>query len=164
MKPALSEPTQAAVAMVRSEVDHSRQMIAHADTKASFLAAGAIPLAAILVAAPSLTDPSMAVRVVSWIGSLLLLLGIGCLGSVVWPRLPSRDVGIWAGANHSPSEIAERAILHARDPEIQLESCAKEQSVLSTLALVKFRLLHAAMACFALAAVLLLVAAAVFSF
>jgi len=155
---------ESAVALVRNDIDHSRQMIAHADTKASFLAAGAIPLAAILVAAPSLTDPSMAVRVVSWIGSLLLLLGIGCLGSVVWPRLPSRDVGIWVGANHSASEIAQRALLHTHDPEMHLASCAKELSVLSTLALVKFRLLHAAMACFALASVLLLVAAAVFSF
>ncbi len=164
MPPALAPATEAMVELVQRDIDHSRQMIAHADTKASFLAAGAVPFAAVLLAAPSLTDPSTAVRVVAWVGSLLLILGIGCLGSVFWPRLPSSDIGIRAGANHSASEVADRARLLAGDKEAQLASYSKEQSVLSTLALVKFRFLRAAMICFALAAVLLLVAAAVFLF
>jgi hypothetical protein len=138
-------------------------MIGHADAKASFLAAGAVPIAAILLAAPTLTDPSTPVRVVSWIASFLLIIGIGCLGAVVWPRLPSRDVGIRAGANHSPQEIAERALALTRDRQTQLTFCSKEQAVLSTLALTKFRLLRAAMTCFGVAAVLMLVAVAVFT-
>jgi len=162
--PELTPATEAMIEMVQREIDHSRQMLTHADTKASLLAAGAVPLAAVLLATPSLTDPSTAVRVVAWIGSLLLILGIGCLGSVVWPRLPARKVGIRAGANHSASEVADRARLLTRDKEAQLAAVAEEQAVLSTLALIKFKLLRAAVICFALAALLLLVATAVFSF
>jgi hypothetical protein len=164
MSRALPPHPDPAIEEVRWELDHSRQMISHADAKASFLAAGAIPIAAILLAAPTLTDPSMTVRVVSWIASLLLVAGIACLGSVVWPRLPSHDVGIRAGANHSPEQIAERALALTRDSESQLTSCSKEQAVISTLALKKFRLLRAAMTCFGTAAALMLVAAAVFTF
>ncbi|MEU6250193.1 Pycsar system effector family protein [Glycomyces sp. NPDC047010] len=164
MSRALSPHPDAAIEEVRCELDHSRQMIGHADAKASFLAAGAIPIAAILLAAPALADPSTPIRVVSWTASFLLIIGIGCLGSVVWPRLPSRDVGIRAGAHHSPEEIAARAIALTRDRTTQLTSCSKEQAVLSTLALTKFRLLRVAMSCFGAAALLMLVAAAVFTF
>ncbi|MEU6859567.1 Pycsar system effector family protein [Glycomyces sp. NPDC046736] len=149
----------AAATELHHSIEHSRLMITHADTKASLLAAGTIPLAVLLLAAPSLTGPSGAASVFAWIGAVFALSGIGCLGTVVWPRLPAGDTGIRASAHRSAERIAAHAVEAARDPERMLRANAKQLAVLSALALIKFRLLRAAMSCFGVAAVFMIAAA-----
>lgn len=88
----------------------------------------------------------------------VLLCGMAFLGAVVWPRLVGSS-GIRVGANHTPEHIIERALRISSSPERQLEDAAEELSLLATLAYVKFRRTQAAMICFAVASVLMVIAA-----
>lgn len=140
------------------QIDHARVNVSHADTKASLLAAGTIPLAALLLAAPSLADHNGFVRAVAWTAASFIVMGIGFLGTVVWPRL-SGSSGIRIAAHRSPDQIMRRLLEDSADPERRLRAATGEASLLATLAFEKFRRLRAAMACFAIAAVLMLAAA-----
>ena len=146
--------TKAALGEIHRQIDHARINVSHADTKAALLAAGAIPITALLLAAPSLTEPSGSASVVSWVATSLMLLGIGFLGSVVWPRLSGRT-GIRAGARRSPGHIIDLTLRLTADSDQRLLRAAEELSLLASLALTKFRRLQAAIVCFGVAAVFL---------
>ena len=149
---------ESAIAEAHRKIEHSRLMLAHADTKASLLAAGTIPLTALLLAAPSLTDPSGGTSAIAWSGAAFLLSGIGFLGAVVWPRL-SGNSGIRATAHRSPEQVMAFLLETASDLNRRLLAASEEETLLATLALDKFRRLRAAMTCFAIAAVLMLATA-----
>ncbi|MFC3494259.1 Pycsar system effector family protein [Glycomyces rhizosphaerae] len=146
---------------VHRQIDHARVNVAHADTKAALLAAGAIPITALLLAAPSLTQPFGVFSVTAWAAAAFMSAGIAFLGAAVWPRL-SGHTGIRVGARHSPDEIIRTVLRHSADSERQLHHAAEELSMLATLAYEKFKRVRAAMTCFAVAAVLVLVTALAF--
>jgi hypothetical protein len=152
------EPTWTALDEAHRRIEHARFNLSHADTKASLLAAGAIPIAALILAAPSLTRPSGFATAMSWCAAGLMLLGIAFLGCVVWPRLRGRS-GIRAAANRSAEQVARELLAMSSDRERLLRNAAEELILFSTLALVKFRWLRAAIVCFAFAAVFMIVAA-----
>ncbi|THV27231.1 Pycsar system effector family protein [Glycomyces paridis] len=158
-----SKTVETALHEIHRQADGSRHMISNADTKASLLAAGTTPLAGLLLAAPSLTGSSDTASTLAWAGATFMLAGIGCLGAVVWPRLPAGDTGIRASANQPPEVVAQRILKNYGDSKMLLAASAKELSVLSTLALIKFKRLRAAMVCFAIAAVLMLATAIAFA-
>ncbi|MFB9661687.1 Pycsar system effector family protein [Glycomyces mayteni] len=159
---ALSAPhpelVKAALAEIHRQIDHARINVSHADTKAALLAAGAIPIAAVLIAAPSLTRPLGLHSTAAWTAAVFLFLGIFMLGMVVWPRL-SGGSGIKTGARRKPSQIIETALRVSASPERKLKYAAAELSLLATLAYVKYRRIQAAILCFAVAAVFMVVAA-----
>ncbi|MEU5152836.1 Pycsar system effector family protein [Glycomyces sp. NPDC021274] len=150
--------TETALNEVYRRIDHARVNVTHADTKAALLAAGAIPITALLLAAPSLTERISVSSFFGWSAAASMLVGIGFLGAAVWPRLAGRT-GIRAGARRSPNEIVETTLRASHDPEQQLLDAAEELSMLATLALAKFRKVRAAMTCFAIAAPLMAIAA-----
>ncbi|WP_310284090.1 MULTISPECIES: Pycsar system effector family protein [Glycomyces] len=152
------ETTRAALDEVYRQLDHARVNVSHADTKAALLAAGAIPITALLLAAPSLTERVSVSSVFGWAAAGSMLVGIGFLGAAVWPRLTGRT-GIRSGARRSPDEIVRTTLRTSTDPEQQLHDAAEELSMLATLALDKFRRVRAAMTCFAIAAPLMAAAA-----
>jgi hypothetical protein len=159
-----TDPTAAerALAEAHRRIDHARFNLGHADTKASLLAAGAIPIAALILAAPSLTQPSGFATATAWCAAGLMLSGIGFLGCVVWPRLRGRN-GIRAAANRSADQVAMDLLVLSADPDQLLLDTVEELVLFSSLALVKFRWLRAAIACFAVAAVFMIVAAIAFT-
>ncbi len=150
--------TETALSEVYRQIDHARINVTHADTKAALLAAGAIPITALLLAAPSLTERISVGSVFGWSAAASMLVGIGFLGAAVWPRLAGRT-GIRSSAKRSADEIIETTLRVSNDPERQLLDAAEELSMLATLALDKFRRVRAAMACFAVAAPLMAIAA-----
>ncbi|WP_112141337.1 Pycsar system effector family protein [Glycomyces dulcitolivorans] len=150
----------AALAEIHRQINHARTNVTHADTKAALLAAGAIPITAVLVAAPSLTRPLGLLSAVAWIAAAFMFIGISMLGAVVWPRLAGGS-GIKTGARRPPDQIIENALHASSSPESQLENAAAELELLATLAYAKFRRIQAAILCFAVAAVFMLVAAVV---
>lgn len=152
------ETAKIALDEVYRQIDHARVNVSHADTKAALLAAGAIPITALLLAAPSLTKGVNAASVFGWLGAGSMLFGIAFLGAAVWPRLAGRT-GIRSGARRSPDEIVAATLRSSNDPDQQLRDAAEELSMLATLALGKFRKVRAAMICFAIAAPLMAIAA-----
>lgn len=152
------EATRTALTEVYRQIEHARVNVTHADTKAALLAAGALPITALLFAAPSLTERISVASVFGWSAAASMLVGIAFLGAAVWPRLAGRT-GIRAGAHHSPEEIVEMTLQASNDPEQQLHTAAEELAMLATLALDKFRRVRAAMTCFAIAAPLMATAA-----
>ncbi|SDL75547.1 hypothetical protein SAMN05216298_5073 [Glycomyces sambucus] len=158
MKPPSPEAIQQALSEVHRQIDHARVNVSHADTKAALLAAGAIPITALFVTSPLLNGHFGFSVAMSWIGIGFMLLAITSLGAVVWPRLAGTS-GIRNGANRSAQQIVARTLETSSSPARQLEAAAAELSFLSTLALSKFRKIQAAILCFAVAAVFMLVAA-----
>jgi hypothetical protein len=156
------EATRIALDEVYRQIDHARVNVSQADTKAALLAAGAIPITALLLAAPSLTERISVPSLFGWSAAVSMLVGIGFLGAAVWPRLAGRT-GIRSGAQRSAHEIVETTLRVSKDPEQQLLDAAEELSMLATLALDKFRKIRAAMTCFAIAAPLMAIAAAGFA-
>lgn len=153
--------TDKALAETLRQIDHARFSLSHADTKASLLAAGTIPVTALLLAAPSLTHPLGAVGAFVWASAGFMMIGIGFLGAVVWPRLGGNG-GIRAAAHRSVEQVVDQTIRRVSEPEQHLRAATEELSVLATLAFDKFRKLQAAMANFAIAAVLMLATAIAF--
>lgn len=152
------ESAEIALDEVYRQIDHARANVSLADTKAALLAAGAIPITALLLAAPSLTKGVNAASVFGWLGAASMLFGIAFLGAAVWPRLAGRT-GIRSGARRSPDEIVAATLRTSIDPDLRLRDAAEELSMLATLALGKLRKVRAAMTCFAVAAPLMAVAA-----
>lgn len=152
------ETTKTALDELKRQIDHARVNVSHADTKAALLAAGAIPITALLLAAPSLTERISISSVFGWSAAASMLVGIGFLGAAVWPRLAGRT-GIRSGARRSPGEIVETILQASSDPMQHLHDAAEELAMLATLALDKFRRVRAAMTCFAIAAPLMAAAA-----
>ncbi|MFG3343021.1 Pycsar system effector family protein [Glycomyces sp. NPDC048151] len=152
------EATEATLDEIKRQIHQAHVNVTHADTKAALLAAGAVPIAALLFAAPLLTQGITVASVFGWSGAASMLVGIAFLGAAVWPRLGGRT-GIRAGARRSPDEIVKNALRTSADPERQLLDAAEELSMLATLALGKFRKVRAAMTCFAIAAPLMAIAA-----
>lgn len=161
MDPVDTASTETALAEVHRRIDHARFNLGHADTKASLLAAGAIPIAALILAAPSLTRPSGFATAIAWCAAALMLAGIGFLGCVVWPRLRGGN-GIRAAANRSVDEVTRDLLVLTSDPDLLLHDTVEEWVLFSTLGLIKFRWLRAAITCFAVAAVFMIGAAIAF--
>lgn len=153
------ETTSSALREVYRQIGQAQANVTHADTKAALLAAGAIPITALLAASPALTGPLAFSKVTSWTAIAFMLAGIGLLGAVVWPRLSGRS-GIRSGANRSTEQIVAKARLISSSPERQLQDAAEEFSLLATLAFAKFRRIQWAMLCFAAGGVFMLMAVA----
>lgn len=153
-----SEELETALASLHRKSESAQTNLSRADTKASLLAAGAIPVTALLLAAPGLTDPRGANTVVAWTAAGFMLAGICLLGTVVWPRLKGK-AGINWTVDRSVDGIVEQVLAESHDPKLLLHDAAEECRILTALARAKFRRIQAAMACFGIAFVFVLLTA-----
>lgn len=126
--------------------DLARMEIARADAKAASLAAIAIPIAGILLAVPSLTALQAHNLVLAWLAAVFMLLGIGFLGSVVWPNL-SGNVGIAFTSSTPPEQLVKVSVDRSQDPVERRSCAAEESSLLARLATAKFRRIQKAILC-----------------
>lgn len=126
--------------------DLARMEIARADAKAASLAAIAIPIAGILLAVPSLTTLEAHNLVLAWTAASFMLLGVGYLGSVVWPNLRG-NVGISFVSATSPEQLVKVSVDHSQDPDERRTYAARESNLLARLATAKFRRVQKAILC-----------------
>lgn len=147
-----------AIEEAHRNIDAARATLVQADTKASLLAAGAFPVAAVLLATPSLVEPRGSSTVFAWTAAAVMLLGVVFLGSAIWPRLSGRT-GLRAAAGVAHDRIEANFRRMARDPEVRLRFAVEECRLLSTLAVTKFQRLRAAIVCFAIAGALIIATA-----